>query len=112
MRCVHIRTHVTAGGLKVQGSAVDPTGQYLYVVAVSGQSSVTLGGNTFTQVGSGTNLYLVKMATSNGAVQWVRQYAASAGSVSSTSNAAIDSLDVDSAGNVYIGSFFQVGGGV
>jgi outer membrane protein assembly factor BamB len=110
MHWPHVRAHITDGSLVVQGSAVDPTGQSHYVVAVSSQTSVSIGGNTFTRVGSNTNMYLVKMSTTDGSVQWARHYASSTGSISGLFTAALDSLDIDSAGNVYIGSYFTVGG--
>ena len=106
----HVHGHFLCPDVVMQGSAVDPTGQYYYLVMASARPSFSLGGSTFTQVGSGTNMYLMKMSTADGSVLWARQYAASTGSVSDFFTAAVNFLDMDSAGNLYIGSFFTVGG--
>jgi hypothetical protein len=97
-------------GINAQGSAVDPTRQFLYMVMASDAGTVDFGGgNTFTKVGGGTNMYLIKMSTANGAVQWARQYASSTGAISTLIfTGAANFLDVDSTGMVYIAAYYSV----
>lgn len=93
--------------ITARGLAADPTGQYLYMVGVSAES-VDFDGYSFTNVGSGANMYLVKMSTADGTVQWAQQYAASSGTVTDTFAAAANFISIDSAGDVYLAGFYTV----
>lgn len=94
------------GGSKIETSkaiALDPNGN-IFVSGNFNSTDITIGTNTFNQIGGGNNAFIIKY-NSSGSIIWVKQKSAIG-----NGNLNVETIAIDNSGHFYLGGGFGVTG--